>query len=62
VNLLPFNEHPQSPFKRPDDDTLQKFRAVLMAHRFTTMVRLSKGADIMAACGQLGGKYPELGG
>jgi 23S rRNA (adenine2503-C2)-methyltransferase len=61
VNLIPFNEHPQSPFKRPDDDDLQKFREVLMSHRFTTMVRQSKGSDIMAACGQLGGKYKKMG-
>ncbi len=61
VNLIPFNEHPQSPLQRPDDDALQRFRAVLMAQRFTTMVRLSKGSDIMAACGQLGGKCQELG-
>ncbi len=55
VNLIPFNEHPGSPFQRPDDDAVRRFRAVLMASRFTTMVRMSKGLDIMAACGQLGG-------
>jgi adenine C2-methylase RlmN of 23S rRNA A2503 and tRNA A37 len=27
----------------------------LMAKRFTTMIRQSKGVDILAACGQLGG-------
>ena len=61
VNLIPFNEHPQSSFQRPDEDVLQKFRGVLMAHRFTTVVRQSKGVDIMAACGQLGGKSQNPG-
>jgi 23S rRNA (adenine2503-C2)-methyltransferase len=56
VNLIPFNEHPQSPFGRPDEETIQKFREVLMSKRFTAMVRQSKGLDILAACGQLGGR------
>jgi 23S rRNA (adenine2503-C2)-methyltransferase len=57
VNLIPFNEHPGSPFRRPSDETVQKFRKILMAKGFTAMVRQSKGADILAACGQLGGKF-----
>ena len=55
INLIPFNQHPQSPFQRPEDGVIHKFREVLMAKRFTTMVRQSKGVDIQAACGQLGG-------
>jgi 23S rRNA (adenine2503-C2)-methyltransferase len=54
VNLIPFNEHPQSPFQRPGVETIKHFQEVLMANRFTTMIRQSKGADILAACGQLG--------
>jgi 23S rRNA (adenine2503-C2)-methyltransferase len=55
VNLIPFNEHSGNPFRRPDDQTVRRFQAVLMASHFTTVVRMSKGVDIMAACGQLGG-------
>lgn len=55
INLIPFNEHPASPFKRPKDETIQEFREILLARRFTTVIRQSKGADILAACGQLGG-------
>jgi len=55
INLIPFNEHSGSPFKRPTDEAIQKFREILMAKRFTAMVRQSKGGDIQAACGQLGG-------
>jgi len=55
VNLIPFNEYPESPFQRPSDEAIQKFRDVLFSKGLTTMVRQSKGADILAACGQLGG-------
>ncbi len=60
INLIPFNEHSGSPFKRPTDEAIQKFREILMANRFTAMVRQSKGGDIQAACGQLGGKNKGL--
>jgi len=56
INLIPFNEHPESDFRRPDASRIDAFRDVLVAHRFTAMVRESKGDDIMAACGQLRGK------
>jgi 23S rRNA (adenine2503-C2)-methyltransferase len=55
VNLIPFNEHGGSPFRRPPDEVLQKFRQILMAGKLTTVIRQSKGGDILAACGQLGG-------
>jgi 23S rRNA (adenine2503-C2)-methyltransferase len=54
VNLIPFNEHRGSPFRKPSEDTLQKFRQILLAGQLTTVIRQSKGADILAACGQLG--------
>ena len=56
VNLIPFNEHPGSFFRSPTEEAVQKFRGILMAKHFTAMVRQSKGADILAACGQLGGR------
>ena len=56
INLIAFNEHPGSPFRRPADEAVQKFREILLAKGFTAMLRQSKGADILAACGQLGGR------
>ena len=53
VNLIPFNEHPQSEFKRPDENAIDRFKQMLHDHHYTVMTRLSKGADISAACGQL---------
>lgn len=56
VNLIPFNEHPESSFRRPSPEVVQRFREILMAKKFTAMIRQSKGTDILAACGQLGGR------
>ncbi len=53
INLIPFNENPASKFRRPDDETIQRFKDMLHDHNYTVMTRLSKGADISAACGQL---------
>lgn len=53
VNLLPFNENPNTPFKRPDEQQILKFQAVLRRHGLLNFVRKSRGRDISAACGQL---------
>lgn len=53
INLIPFNPHPGSAFDRPSDETIQAFQEYLMGKHFTSVVRYSKGLDIMAACGQL---------
>jgi len=56
INLIPFNEFPGSEFRRPPDDRIDAFRNVLIDHRYTAILRASKGADILAACGQLSGR------
>jgi 23S rRNA (adenine2503-C2)-methyltransferase len=56
VNLIPLNEAPGIPFKRPSDETVREFQEILMEGGLTTIVRASKGAEISAACGQLSGK------
>jgi len=53
VNLIPFNEHPGADFKRPDDSTVMRFQRTLLNLGYTTTVRISRGRDILAACGQL---------
>jgi 23S rRNA (adenine2503-C2)-methyltransferase len=53
VNLIPFNEHSGSEFKRPTDETIQKFQKFLVDRKVTATIRVSKGRDILAACGQL---------
>jgi 23S rRNA (adenine2503-C2)-methyltransferase len=53
INLIPYNEHPGSLFRRPDEKTILAFQDILAQHHYTAMVRNSKGQDISAACGQL---------
>lgn len=53
INLIPFNPFPGSPFQRPDETQIQAFHQLLIDKHFTSVVRYSKGLDIMAACGQL---------
>jgi 23S rRNA (adenine2503-C2)-methyltransferase len=56
VNLIPFNEHEASAFKRPDQKQVLAFLQILLDRNMTAMTRKSKGADISAACGQLKAK------
>jgi 23S rRNA (adenine2503-C2)-methyltransferase len=53
INLIPFNEHPGSEFKRPADETVRRFQRYLVERKLTATVRISRGRDILAACGQL---------
>ena len=57
INLIPFNEHPGVDFKRPAQTTINAFRDCLVSHGYTAIVRESRGNDILAACGQLGGSH-----
>jgi len=52
VNLIPVNAGPGG-FKRPPIQTMEKFAEVLTAHGIAATVRISKGQDIAAGCGQL---------
>jgi len=52
VNLIPFNPT-ESPFSGSSRDSIAAFRAALEAHGIPATVRLTRGRDIAAACGQL---------
>lgn len=54
VNLIPFNEFPGSPFRRPSDETILRFQAIVTGRGIDAYIRKSKGRDILGACGQLG--------
>jgi 23S rRNA (adenine2503-C2)-methyltransferase len=56
INLIPFNECPGIPFRRPRQDTILLFQKILMAAGFTTILREERGGKISAACGQLRGR------
>lgn len=57
VNLIPFNEHPGSEYKRPDKNRVIRFQKELMDRGLQTFVRRTMGRDIYAACGQLTSKF-----
>jgi 23S rRNA (adenine2503-C2)-methyltransferase len=51
VNLIPYN--PTGAYEGSSPQRIERFRAILAEHRLTATVRLSRGRDIDAACGQL---------
>ncbi|MFH1982040.1 MAG: 23S rRNA (adenine(2503)-C(2))-methyltransferase RlmN [Pseudomonadota bacterium] len=53
INLIPFNDYPGSPYRRPSDARVAAFQDALSRRQHTVMVRMSRGQDISAACGQL---------
>ena len=59
VNLIPFNEHPLSPFKKPDNKVTLMFHKILYAGGISVFTRKTRGDDIDAACGMLGAKKLE---
>lgn len=56
VNLIPYNPHPASPFLRPELPEVYAFQKYLLDRNLQTNVRISKGVDILGACGQLRSK------
>ena len=56
INLIPFNDFPNSGFKRPSGNAVSRFWKVLMEAGFIVTVRTTRGDDIDAACGQLVGE------
>lgn len=54
INLIPYNENPDREIKRPADDRVRAFQLHLVNHGLQASVRVTRGRDISAACGQLG--------
>ena len=57
VNLILFNSHEGSEFKKPDINKVKKIRDYLNSKGLVCTIRESKGEDISAACGQLKEQY-----
>jgi 23S rRNA (adenine2503-C2)-methyltransferase len=53
VNLIPLNPTPGSPWRPSPRERVDQFRAMLEAASLPTTVRLRRGIDIEAGCGQL---------
>ncbi len=56
INLIPYNPVDKNEFKKPDNNSIMKFKYILEHSGKKVTVRLERGADIDAACGQLAGK------
>lgn len=56
VNLIVYNQNEKSHYKKPLKDSIQKFKYILEASGKKVTIRLERGADIDAACGQLSAK------
>ena len=53
VNLIPFNPWPGSRFAPSPEARIERFAAIVRDAGFASPVRTPRGADILAACGQL---------
>ena len=53
VNLIPFNSTSDAEFRRPSWERITAFQRFLLNHGVVATLRISKGQDIAAACGQL---------
>ena len=59
INLIPFNEHPDSGYQRPLHESVVKFKNELFRLGSHVLVRKTMGRDIYAACGQLTSKFEQ---
>ena len=56
INLIPYNSVIENDYKKPSGNDVMKFKYLLEHSGKKVTVRLERGADIDAACGQLRGK------
>ncbi|GGF58636.1 dual-specificity RNA methyltransferase RlmN [Terasakiella brassicae] len=52
-NLIPFNPWPGSEYECSDRKTQKRFTEILNRAGYTATIRVTRGQDILAACGQL---------
>lgn len=55
INLIPYNSIDKMGYQKPDKKTMMKFKYYLEEKGKKVTIRLERGADIDAACGQLTG-------
>ncbi len=56
ISLIPFNPFPGSPYQRPHLSKVEHFKSILDQYKIPTLIRATKGDQILAACGQLNSK------
>ncbi len=57
INLIPYNEVKEKPFRRSEKEVMHKFYDQLKKRRLNVTLRREQGGDIDAACGQLRSKH-----
>lgn len=57
INLIIYNPNDKDSFEKPDKSDIQKFKYILEQSGKKVTIRLERGSDIDAACGQLSNKY-----
>lgn len=53
ISLIPFNPFPGTEYKRPVMEEVEAFKTILDTYKIPTLIRKTKGDEILAACGQL---------
>ncbi len=53
INLIPYNSGPELPYHSPPLERVLAFQQVLLDRHVPAFIRVSRGQDIMGACGQL---------
>ncbi len=59
INMIIYNPTDKDTFEKPDKDTIQKFKYILEQSGKKVTIRLERGSDIDAACGQLSNKMKD---
>jgi len=57
VNLIPYNEVKEKPYKRSTKETMVQFFDILKKRKINVQLRREQGSDIDAACGQLRSRH-----
>lgn len=58
INVIPFNEWPEAPFKAPGEERLAAFLTEVARGPMALTVRRPRGAAVHAACGTLANRTP----
>ena len=57
INLIPYNEVKEKPYKRSTQEAMHIFYDQLKKRSLNVTLRKEQGSDIDAACGQLRSKH-----
>ncbi len=60
INLIPFNPWPGTAYECSDDATIGRFSDIVFNAGYASPVRIPRGRDILAACGQLKSETEKL--